>query len=162
MSDDSSDTRATGDSPGNTEPTQDVTHNSCTTRSENHVIYAGLSRMTGTLICPRLFPPSSSFSCRKSLNVPDRTIRMVGWRNKSRAGASAIFSFDRDSSSNARSGASAAGCRFPEWNVFHERDAQENVHVGNHTLVTVEFDKESNRGREVSIVDSRGPVDDFD
>ena len=46
--------------------------------------------------------------------------------------------------------------------MFHERDARENGHVGSHTLVAVEFDKESNRGREVSIVESRGPVDDFD
>ena len=70
--------------------------------------------------------------------------------------------FDRDSSSSTRSGASAAGFRCRGRSVFHERDARENGHVGSHTLVAVEFDKESNRGREVSIVKSRGPVDDVD
>ena len=70
--------------------------------------------------------------------------------------------FNRDSSSSTRSGASATEFRCPARNVFHEQDARENGHVGSHTLVAVEFDKESNRGREVSIVKSRGPVDDFD
>ena len=31
-----------------------------------------------------------------------------------------------------------------------------------HTVVASEFDKESNRGRDASIINRRGPVDDFD
>ena len=70
-----------------------------------------------------------------------------------------MFWFDRVSSSSMRSVARArsetAGRR--RGNSVSERGRE--CHV---TLVASELDKESDRGRETSIVDRRGPINDFD
>ena len=114
------------------EPTHNGNHNSCTTRVENHVTYAALGKTTGTLICPRLLLPSSSFSCRKPLNVPGRTTRKVGLRNTSCAMAQAMFSFERVSASSTHSGASPRSETWRVRNVFHQR---ENRYVRGHTYL---------------------------
>ena len=85
-------------------------HNSCTTWSENHCMYSALGKTTGTLTCPRFLLPSSSFSCRKSLNAAGRTSRIVGLRILSCSRAQATFPFDLNSSSNTRSRANESSC----------------------------------------------------